>query len=61
MLALAQRTNSARAAMWGELWRIEALIERGELAVAAEELAGLQVAIERVGGPVICEARVTET
>ncbi|MGH2944208.1 MAG: hypothetical protein ACRDLN_15690 [Solirubrobacteraceae bacterium] len=22
MLALAQRTNSARTAMWGELWRI---------------------------------------
>jgi hypothetical protein len=52
MLALAQRTNSARTAMWGELWRIDALIEGGQLAAAAEELPALQVAVERVGGPV---------
>jgi DNA-binding CsgD family transcriptional regulator len=51
MLALAQRTNSARTAMWGELWRIDALIENGQLADAAEELPALQVAVERVGGP----------
>jgi DNA-binding CsgD family transcriptional regulator len=52
MLALAQRTNSARPAMWGELWRTEALIESGALRDAAEELAALAVAVERVGGPV---------
>jgi DNA-binding CsgD family transcriptional regulator len=52
MLALAQRTNSARAAMWGELWRIDGLLERGQLALAVEELAALRVAVERVGGPV---------
>jgi DNA-binding CsgD family transcriptional regulator len=52
MLALAQRTNSARTAMWGERWRIDALIESGQLAVAAEELPALQLAVERVGGPV---------
>ncbi len=52
MLALAQRTNSARTAMWGELWRIEALIEGGQLAAAADELPALQLAVERVGGPV---------
>jgi len=52
MLALARRTNSARTAMWGELWRIDALVESGELAAAAEELAALRVAVERVGGPV---------
>jgi hypothetical protein len=52
MLALAQRTNSARAAMWGELWRLEALIESGQLAAAAEELPALRVAVEQVGGPV---------
>ena len=52
MLALAQRTNSARTAMWGELWRIEALIERRTAgAPAADALPGLQVAVERVGGP----------
>jgi DNA-binding CsgD family transcriptional regulator len=50
MLALA--TDSARTAMWGQLWRIEALVESGQLAVAAEQLAALQVAAERVGGPV---------
>jgi DNA-binding CsgD family transcriptional regulator len=52
MLGLAQRTNSARTAMWGELWRIDALIEGGHLADAAEELPVLRVAVERVGGPV---------
>ena len=52
MLALSQRTNSARAAMWGQLWRLDALIESGKLAAAAEELPALRVAVERVGGPV---------
>ncbi len=52
MLALAQRTNSARPAMWGGLWRIEALVEGGQLADAADDLPVLQVAVERVGGPV---------
>ena len=52
MLTLAQRTNSARAAMWGELWRIDALVEGGRLAVAAEEIPALQLSVERVGGPV---------
>ncbi|MDP8938033.1 MAG: AAA family ATPase [Actinomycetota bacterium] len=52
MLALAPRANSARTAMWGELWRIDALVEGGQLPAAAEELPALQVAVERVGGPV---------
>jgi DNA-binding CsgD family transcriptional regulator len=52
MLELARRTNSARAAMWGELWRIAALLERGELVDAADELTALEVAVQRVGGPV---------
>jgi hypothetical protein len=52
LMALASRTRSARAAMWGELWQVEALIERGELAAAYEGLAGLRLAAERVGGPV---------
>ncbi len=52
MLALGQRTNSARSAMWGELWRIDTLVEGGRLAAAAEALPGLEVAVERVGGPV---------
>jgi DNA-binding CsgD family transcriptional regulator len=52
MLTLARRTNSARTAMWGELWRIDTLVEAGELALAAEALAALRVAVEQVGGPV---------
>ena len=52
MLALAQRTNSARPAMWGGLWRIEVLVEGGQLADAADVLPVLQVAVDRVGGPV---------
>ncbi|WP_020392682.1 LuxR C-terminal-related transcriptional regulator [Kribbella catacumbae] len=52
MLDLAQRTDSPRAAMWGELWRLDALIESGRLAAAAEELPALKVAVDRVGGPV---------
>ena len=51
-LELARRTDSARTAMWGELWRIAALVESGRLAHAAEELSALLVAVERVGGPV---------
>jgi hypothetical protein len=52
MLVVAPRINSARTAFWGELWRIEALIESGELTTAAQDLARLQVAVARVGGPV---------
>jgi DNA-binding CsgD family transcriptional regulator/tetratricopeptide (TPR) repeat protein len=52
MLALAQRTGSARSEMWGEVWRLDVLIESGRLAAAAEELPRLRVAAERLGGPV---------
>jgi DNA-binding CsgD family transcriptional regulator len=49
---LARRTGSARSAMWGELWRLDALIESGRLAEAVDELPALRLAVERVGGPV---------
>ncbi|HEX2273210.1 MAG TPA: AAA family ATPase [Acidimicrobiales bacterium] len=52
MLALASRTSSARTAMWAHLWRIDALVESGQLTAAADALSGLQVAVEGVGGPV---------
>ena len=52
MIDLAHRTKSPRGAMWGELWRIHALIESGELAAAQEELPALALAADRVGGPV---------
>jgi DNA-binding NarL/FixJ family response regulator len=51
MLQLAQRTGGARLAMWGELWRIDALVEGGALAEAADELGALEVVVDRVGGP----------
>ena len=52
MLAAANRTGDARPAMWGRLWRIDALVEDGRLADAADELGPLAAAVERVGGPV---------
>ncbi|MFI7065978.1 ATP-binding protein [Kribbella sp. NPDC050124] len=52
MLELAKRTGSPRAEMWGEIWRLDALIESGRLAAAAEELPRLRVAVDRLGGPV---------
>jgi DNA-binding CsgD family transcriptional regulator/tetratricopeptide (TPR) repeat protein len=52
MLAAGGRVGSARAAMWGELWRFDALVECGRLLAAAERLAPLRLAVERVGGPV---------
>ena len=52
MLALGQRTNRAGILMWGELWRIDALLESGDLRSAADTLPSLRLAVERVGGPV---------
>jgi DNA-binding CsgD family transcriptional regulator len=52
MIDLAQRTRSPRGTMWGSLWRIQALIENGELAAAQEELPALALACDRVGGQV---------
>ncbi|MFI6094478.1 ATP-binding protein [Lentzea sp. NPDC051213] len=50
MIELAHRVRSPRGAMWGEQWRIHALIESGELAAAQEELPALALACDRVGG-----------
>ncbi|GAB2646486.1 ATP-binding protein [Kribbella swartbergensis] len=52
MLHLAERTSDPRAEMWGRIWRLDALIESGRLAAAAEELPRLRVAVDRLGGPV---------
>ena len=52
MIALGRRTGSARAAMWGELWRIDTLVESGRLREAADELPVLGGVVDRVGGPV---------
>ncbi len=52
MLAVADRTGDARTAMWGRLWRIDALVEDGAITRAADELAPLAAVVDRVGGPV---------
>ncbi|MBW0118857.1 ATP-binding protein [Pseudonocardia abyssalis] len=44
-------TGDARAAMWGRLWRIDALVEDGALTAAEDELGALAADVERVGGP----------
>jgi DNA-binding CsgD family transcriptional regulator/nucleoside-triphosphatase THEP1 len=52
MVALGGRSGTPRTSMWGEIWTVETMVESGRLAEAAEELAALDVAVERVGGPV---------
>lgn len=52
MLGAAARTGDARTSMWGRLWRIDALVEDGAIADAADELAPMAAAVDRVGGPV---------
>ncbi|MEJ2860016.1 ATP-binding protein [Actinomycetospora flava] len=52
MIALARRTGRARSAMWGELWRVDTLVEAGRLREAQDELAALEIAVARLGGPV---------
>jgi DNA-binding CsgD family transcriptional regulator len=52
MIAVARRTDSPRTEMWGEIWRIGALLQSGRLAAAASELVPLRTACGQVGGPV---------
>ncbi|HEY3558105.1 MAG TPA: AAA family ATPase, partial [Kribbella sp.] len=52
MIAVARRTGSPRTEMWGEIWRIGALLQAGRLAEAAAELVPLRTASGHVGGPV---------
>jgi hypothetical protein len=51
MLAAGQRLRSARVSMWGHLWRIDALMEQGQLSAGRAELDHLAEQVERVGGP----------
>ena len=52
MAALGIRGGNRRAVMWGALWRVEVLIECGDLAGASDALTRLEAAAERVGGPI---------
>ena len=52
MVVVGRRTADARTEMWGRLWTVDALVERGELGAAEAQLVTLRFAVERVGGPV---------
>jgi DNA-binding CsgD family transcriptional regulator len=52
MATTAQRIGSPRAEMWGRLWQVEVLSERGEFAAADRLLPDLSRAVRRVGGPI---------
>ena len=51
MLAVAHALGSAWLEMWGRLWRIDTLLETGQLRSARRELADLENCVERVPGP----------
>jgi hypothetical protein len=52
MLAVARRTARGRTAMWGHLWKLDALVEQGDIDAAEAELAPLRLAVAEVRGPV---------
>ncbi|MGK5172362.1 ATP-binding protein [Geodermatophilus sp. CPCC 205761] len=52
LVDIGHRTATPRTAMWGEIWRIEGLLEAGRLVEASDELSALGLAVDRVGGPV---------
>jgi hypothetical protein len=51
MLAVADQTGSAWTELWGRLWRIDTLLEAGQLAATARELHDLAICAERAHGP----------
>lgn len=51
MLDAAARGHDPRAAVWGRLWRVDALVEGGEIGAAADELGALAADVARMGGP----------
>lgn len=51
MLALGRDTADTRAQLWGHLWRIDAAVERGDLAAVAQELDATAWCAQQVGGP----------
>jgi DNA-binding CsgD family transcriptional regulator/tetratricopeptide (TPR) repeat protein len=51
MTELGQRLHRADVEMWGRLWRIDVLWERGALALIATEATRLRLCVEREGSP----------
>lgn len=52
MTALGERLDRPDVEMWGRLWTIDTRWEVGDLSAVATETSRLQMATERVGGPV---------
>ncbi len=50
MTELGRRCRRPDVTMWGHLWRIDAQVQRGDLAAVARELGGLGSCVPRVGG-----------
>ena len=51
MLAVAGQAGSAWAELWGRLWRIDTLLEAGQLAAISRELHDLSICADRAHGP----------
>ena len=51
MLEVASQMGSSWAEMWGRLWRIDTLLEGGQLQRVQRELIDLEGCIRRTGGP----------
>jgi DNA-binding CsgD family transcriptional regulator/tetratricopeptide (TPR) repeat protein len=51
MLETATAAGSTVNEMWGRLWRIDTLFETGRLALLRDELVGLDLCAQRLGGP----------
>ncbi len=51
MLAAADAAGSAWLELWGRLWRIDTLLETGQLRSVRSELADLEGCVERLPGP----------
>ncbi len=51
MMEVATASGSAVDEMWGRLWRIDTLFERGQLALVRDDLVGLDLCARRLGGP----------
>jgi DNA-binding CsgD family transcriptional regulator/tetratricopeptide (TPR) repeat protein len=51
MLAAADAAGSAWLELWGRLWRIDTLLETGQLRSVRRELADLEGCVERLPGP----------
>jgi DNA-binding CsgD family transcriptional regulator len=52
MTELGRRCRRPDLTMWGHLWRIDAQVQRGDLAAVGRELGGLRSCVPRVGGTV---------